>query len=666
MHPLKKIICPLDFSPTSYDALKSAEQLTDRVNAELILLHVIPFPAPNDQGFKSEQEASNFAHETAEGQLRQTIATQLSHLNDTRFTILNGSPAGQFIVNTARSEGADLIVMGTHGWTGWRQLVLGSVPEEVMHFANCPVLTVHSPVDNLAAKNSHPKILCPTDFSEPSIEALKIAGEMASALNAQVSMLHVLAPVSTAFGELSAEEFKNLRDGAAARAMAPLIKEHLPQDLQTAAQSNRLLRKGRPGEEIVRAAEEGGFDLIVMATQGETGWRRFFVGSVASDVVRRAPCPVLTIGHGVSTKRSISTAVAADQEQNETRLTQSGSETSTAASPRSSICEAGFPLAGSPEEKLRFLLRYAILAPSNRNSQPWLWRLSNNTVELYADRTRALPHLDPDNRELVISCGAALLHLRIAIRHFGFTDKVTILPDPKNPDLLAIVELGENYTASPEEERLFEAIPLRHTNRHPFLDRELPALMKTDLQTEAKSEGMNLFLIEDNDTRLALIRLIGRSSRAQGHDPLFIEETLNWIRPTRNRTPSADGIPQEAAGGGGLLSHYAKDIGAAKSEKDEMLAWSAPLLAALQTDDDKPHDWLATGQALARILLRSAADGVQASFFNGPVEIVTMWPQLHDILKHAGLPQLILRLGYPTQEADSTPRRQVDEVIKNH
>src|SRR5690606_13456003 len=146
-----------------YDALKSAEQLASRVNAELILVHVIPFPAPNDQGFKSEQEASDFARKTAEDKLHQIIATQLGHLKGTRIVILNGSPAGQLIVDAARGEDADLIVMGTHGWTGWRHLVLGSVTEEVMHFADCPVLTVHSAVNNLDPQNSQPKILCPID-----------------------------------------------------------------------------------------------------------------------------------------------------------------------------------------------------------------------------------------------------------------------------------------------------------------------------------------------------------------------------------------------------------------------------------------------------------------------------------------------------------------------
>src|SRR5690606_24159885 len=123
-------------------AVKCAEQLARQVEAELILLHVIPFPAPNNQGFKSEQEASEYSRKTAEEQLQQILATQLSQIKNTRFMILNGSPAGRLIVDAARDINIDMIVIGTHGWTGWRHLVLGSVTQEVMHLANCPVLTI--------------------------------------------------------------------------------------------------------------------------------------------------------------------------------------------------------------------------------------------------------------------------------------------------------------------------------------------------------------------------------------------------------------------------------------------------------------------------------------------------------------------------------------------
>jgi hypothetical protein len=88
------------------------------------------------------------------------------------------------------------------------------------------------------------------------------------------------------------------------------------------------------------------------------------------------------------------------------------------------VSEGEFPKSGDAEEKLLFLLTYAVLAPSGHNTQPWRFRVRANEVELYADRTRGLPVVDPEDRTLIISCGAALFYLRVAIRHFGYADEV--------------------------------------------------------------------------------------------------------------------------------------------------------------------------------------------------------------------------------------------------
>src|SRR5919199_4185350 len=132
------------------------------------------------------------------------------------------------------------------------------------------------------------------------------------------------------------------------------------------------------------------------------------------------------------------------------------------------ISEEEFPAAGEPEQKLRFLLNYAVLAPSGHNTQPWLFKLSDDRVELYADRTRGLPVVDPEDRALIISCGAALFYLRIALRHSGYAGEVETFPDLEPPDLLARVRLGEEQEATEEEHSLFRAIQKRHSNRQSF------------------------------------------------------------------------------------------------------------------------------------------------------------------------------------------------------
>src|SRR6188474_613706 len=117
-----------------------------------------------------------------------------------------------------------------------------------------------------------------------------------------------------------------------------------------------------------------------------------------------------------------------------------------------------FPANGTMAEKWKFFLRYAVLAPSSHNSQPWLFRLRNDTLELRADRRRACRVKDPNDRELVMSCGCALFHLRCAMRHFGYLGTVEIFPD-QDPDFVARVGLGTQEDLVGEESMLFYAIP---------------------------------------------------------------------------------------------------------------------------------------------------------------------------------------------------------------
>src|SRR4051794_31811566 len=95
-----------------------------------------------------------------------------------------------------------------------------------------------------------------------------------------------------------------------------------------------------------------------------------------------------------------------------------------------------FPAGGTRPDKLGYLVRYAVLAPSRYNTQPWRFVLQGPTVLLYADRERTLPHLDPGDRELIISCGVALFYLRVALRRFGYRGVVEPFPAPHSPDLL--------------------------------------------------------------------------------------------------------------------------------------------------------------------------------------------------------------------------------------
>ena len=184
------------------------------------------------------------------------------------------------------------------------------------------------------------------------------------------------------------------------------------------------------------------------------------------------------------------------------------------------IAEAEFPRQGSPSEQLRHLLHYAVVAPSGHNTQPWLFRVTNDGVELFADRTRALPVVDPEDRELTMSCGAALCQLRLAIRHFGLTDMVELFPHARQAHMLARVTFGEARSSSAEEERLFHAIRKRRSNRWAFEARPVPPPLVAALRSSAADENVMFHEVVGGDHRHAVADLVAEGDRLQFANPL--------------------------------------------------------------------------------------------------------------------------------------------------
>ncbi|HET6386411.1 MAG TPA: nitroreductase [Armatimonadota bacterium] len=331
------------------------------------------------------------------------------------------------------------------------------------------------------------------------------------------------------------------------------------------------------------------------------------------------------------------------------------------------VDESGFPRAGTVEEKLRFLVYYAVLAPSTRNTQPWIFRTHNNAIDLLMDPTRALPVTDPEHREMIISCGAAAFNLRVAIRHFGYLDRFMAFPDPAEPSLLARIGLGAPAIASKQEELLFHAIKLRRTYRHPFLDRALPEPMLYRLKMGARQDGMWLHFLDKKPEREAMVKLIAEAEYRQLHNGAARREILSWMHPAPRL--DQDGVPAYALGS---IPHVRAPgmavFGARKTKLDEVtldsenLARVAPALAVLGTASDDPGAWLRVGQTLEEILLSCAADRVFVSFMNQPVQIAELRPRVAEIVGETGYAQIILRLGYGAS-ATPTPRRSTEDVL---
>ncbi|WP_457653236.1 Acg family FMN-binding oxidoreductase [Rhodocaloribacter sp.] len=330
------------------------------------------------------------------------------------------------------------------------------------------------------------------------------------------------------------------------------------------------------------------------------------------------------------------------------------------------VREEDFPWRGTAEDRFKFLLNYAVLAPSAHNTQPWLFRISGDELELYADRTRVLAVIDPEDRELVMSCGAALFNLRIAMIHYGFVPVTHTFPDLEEPDLLAFVHFGPEREASVEEHRLFMAIKKRRTNRRPFEPRPVPDEDLAAVAAAAEREGARLHVIRERADRERLADLIAAGDRMQASDPHFRRELASWIHPGRSH--SRDGIPSRALGFAGPRAYAGPlvirtfDWGRGQAARDRQLAEGSPALLVLSTRADTPPAWLTAGQALERALLRATDLGLCASFLNQPVEVKPLRAEVRELIGGERLPQLVLRMGYGAG-VRPTPRRAVHEVL---
>ena len=312
---------------------------------------------------------------------------------------------------------------------------------------------------------------------------------------------------------------------------------------------------------------------------------------------------------------------------------------------------------------------FAIMAPSSHNAQPWTFNLRWNGLEIALDRSRVLPVADPAAREMIISCGAALQNLKIALRHFGFGAKVDILPHASAPDVLARVEVGGQRIRSRLNDLLFAAISERHTNRAPFLPDPVPPRLIAAMRSAAELEGAWLYQTTDARFRPLVADFIARADRLQWVNRKFRDELAAWMRP--NDGAADDGLPGRVFGFSDFVARIAPAImrrmplGSAQAKHDRAAAIESPLLVALGTGGDTPRDWMAAGQALQLVLLVAAAHGISASFLNQPLQVPSLRAALRSKLGVTGYPQVILRMGF-APPTTATPRRALPEVLDRH
>ena len=325
--------------------------------------------------------------------------------------------------------------------------------------------------------------------------------------------------------------------------------------------------------------------------------------------------------------------------------------------------------ASSPAEISRFAVEAAVHAPSVNNTQPWWFSTGDREVGVHADVERRLRLADPDGREMMISCGAALFTARVAIRYLGLVPTVSVLPDPDLPNLVARIRYGNEQTAPVEYERqLFAEIPRRRTHRGGFDAEPLPAGLISALRDEASREKATLRVMAEEGQRGALAAVVEAADYALRLDADRVRKQSRWAPPPGS--PRRDGVPPTA--------YPARPERTEPSFPSRDFAhghgWGLPpsgtgavprsagVVAVLTTAADRPEDWVDAGQALQRVLLLASSCGATAALHSQPLEVAELRAFIKTVLCDGAYPQMVVRVGTSDQAAASV-RRRVDEVL---
>ena len=322
------------------------------------------------------------------------------------------------------------------------------------------------------------------------------------------------------------------------------------------------------------------------------------------------------------------------------------------------ITEHDFPSDGTPKERLTHLVRYAILAPSSHNTQPWLFAIDEDEIRITGDKSRWLRVADADQRELHVSLGCALENLLVAADHFGYGHRVAYLPEDGEDDLIAVVTLErDDEPAKPRPTDLFEAIPERRTNHNPFDGRPVAENDRDRLQACTGDEGVLLHLTDDAQIKRAVDELIVHADAMQFANPEWREELGYWMGQGVFGTPW-------------LLSKVSQlavtylNMGKGTAKKDSELLMSAPVLGVISSPEDDRVSQMKAGQLFERVALQATALGLSVHPMSQILEIPALKGEVADLIPAAGVvPQQTFRLGHAEPEEGHTPRLPLADVL---
>lgn len=326
------------------------------------------------------------------------------------------------------------------------------------------------------------------------------------------------------------------------------------------------------------------------------------------------------------------------------------------------VKESDYPLSGTAEDQMKFLLRYAILAPSGPNSQPWKFAIDGSTVLVYADLKRSLQAVDPINRTLYMSVGCALANLLLAGRRFGFIYDLDYFPEGMDGLQVAKVDFRKGV---PRENGLFDQITRRYTIKDRYLEGEIDWGVLNNLKGCIDDPRIHLYYLTGKATKSQVAEIVARAHHTQLSRKDFRSNLGDWLR--NNWTTEPDGMPLYTFGVPDALSlgfpaaFKEFDLSEAVIYRDSGLINGCSALGVLSSDDDNRLAWTKCGVLLERYILKAAKYDIRPSFFSQPIGVPVLREELGSMTGQ-GHPQILFSLGY-AGPVKHTPRRALEDVL---
>lgn len=313
------------------------------------------------------------------------------------------------------------------------------------------------------------------------------------------------------------------------------------------------------------------------------------------------------------------------------------------------------------------LVASAIKAPSGHNTQPWLFRLQENAIEVYPNLKNALPVVDPENRELYISIGCAVENLCVAATEKGYHPTPVILKEKKGTYMIRV----KMEKQAPIDNPLFASICKRQTNRSVYKDHTIaPDTLKL-IQGIKKEDGVQFYMYKNGEATFnTLTEYIREGNEIQMEDKLFKKELVNWIRFNKNHAAQmGNGLAVATMGSPSMPKFVGKAIVKAflkpktQNKSDIKKVGSSSHLVLFTVNQNSPKKWILLGETLERFLLETTRMGIANAYMNQPCEVPLLVKKIKEnILLNGEYPMLLLRLGY-TSPMPYSPRKSVDSVI---